>query len=680
MLDDLKFSNPADPQQWEEKAYNNRKDADRPVLVFDQTNQYIAQVVNDARQNKPAIKPLPVDSDADTKVAEILEGVIRHIEYVSRADIAYDTATECAARIGVGYIRVINKVVRPDTNEQEVVIVRVHDPLSVTVDPESTMPDASDACWFAIETVMSKEDFRSQYPRAEEVSYDGEAWNADENSIKILEYFEVVENKQAMVTYLDPAKGDWVDGTPDDLKIAQQAHQWINGDGAQVDILNEWEKTERKITWVKMSGAEILEQSEFPSQYLPIAQVTGYETWIEGDRYYCGMVRRMRDAQQSYNYERTAYIESVALQPSSPFIAPAAAIAGYEGYWENANTTRKAILPYNHVDGDNNPLPPPVRVSPPGMPAAYVQGSQMALADIQASIGMYRANLGAPSNETSGKAITARKIEGDTANYHYIDNLNRAIEQLGRIVVDMIPHIYDSKRIARIIGLDGTHDFVTIDPQAPQAYSKDEQGKVTINPNVGCYDVRIVAGPSYTTMRQEAAAGLSQVLQANPGLTPVIGPMWAQMQDWPDADRVAKALTAMAPPQVQDILKGNEDGQSPEMRAFAAETKQHMDKMQAIIQQQQQQMAELQAKAQEAEESQQIEWYKAETDRLKSLQPAATAIDPQMIAAIVQQTMMQMLQMQPAQGQIPPEPQEYQPPAIMPTEQPPSGGFFMPEE
>lgn len=679
--EDLLFSNPAEPDQWS-SATKAERGANRPCLVFDQTNQYIAQVVNDSRQNKPSIKPLPVDNKADPKVAEVLEGVMRHIEYTSRAEIAYDTAIDNSTRVGLGGFYVTCKITDEAMNEQEPVIKRVPDVLALVLDPDFCEPDGSDLRWAAIESFMSVDAFKQAWPDAEPVDFSPSKstmvtpWFGDK-VVRICDYWELVESKVEMWVVSTPAGEEHV-SRADAERIAEAS-------GIMPPIVREYTSTERKVMSYKVCGSGVLEQSTFPSQYIPVVPVIGCETWIDGKRHLSGMVRRMMDAQRAYNYERTAYIEAVALQPSAPYIAAWESIADHQEAWRKANTTKAAYLPYDHLDEQGQPIPPPTRQQPPVLPAAFVQGSQMALADIQASVGMYRANLGAPSNETSGKAITARKIEGDTANYHYIDNLNRSIEQLGRIVIDMISRLFDSARIARIIGSDGKNSFVRVDPSMDGAYHKDENGNTYINPQVGRYDVRVVAGPSYTTMRQEAAAGLSQVLQANPALTPVIGPMWARMQDWPEADKVAQALTAMAPPQVQGVLKG-EDGPSPEVQALIQQAQQHATEMQTIIQQQQQQIAELQAKQAEAEENQQIEWYKAETERLKSLQPAATAIDPQMIAAVVQQVMAQMLMTTPPQEAGPVEQGEYEPapepPEMAQNEftQPPSGGFLLPEE
>lgn len=640
MIDDLEFSNPANPDQWDRIAKAAR--SNRPCLVFDQTNQYIAQVVNDARQNKPGIKPIPVDNNADPKVAEALEGIIRHIEYVSRAGIAYDTAAEYAARIGLGGFMVLPKIMRPETNQQEIAIRRIHDPLSMILDPDSTEPDGSDLRWAAIEYTMPREEFEEEWPKAKISGFDASdaPWFSDK-TIRVCDYFEVVETES-------PRK---VVTTPDGEEMHLDADEYNSitaSTGIAAPITREYKAVERTVRWLKLSGAEVLEESTFPSQYIPVVPVTGYELWVKGKRHLCGMVRRMRDAQQAYNYERTAYIESVALQPSAPYIAAYEAIEGHEDAWRQANTAKAAFLPFNHVDEQGNPIPRPQREQPPVLPTAFVQGGMAALNDIQAAIGMYRANLGAPSNETSGRAITARQREGDTANFHYQDNLNRSIEQLGRIIVDMIPRVYDSARIARLMSSDGSHKFVTINPEQAEAYIKDEQGNVSINPSIGSYDVRIVSGPSYTTLRQEASEGLGNILQANPSLTPIIGPMWAKMQDWPEADKVAKALTAMAPPQVQQILNGEDSEQiPPHAMQMLSEAKQHFDGLMQQLQQCEQALAEAQQAAQDAagktaaeHEKNQIEWYKAETQRLAALKPEG--VQPEAVAQIVVQLLADM--------------------------------------
>ncbi len=585
MREDLDFSNPADPQQWDKAVLELRKG--RPCLRFDRTNQFIAQVVNAARQNKPSITVLPVDSKADPEVAEKLNGIIRHIEYTSRASIAYDTAIEYAARIGLGWLRVVPEIVRPETNEQEIRIKRIHDPLSVYLDPNSTEPDGSDAMWALVETTLTKKAFERLYPKAKVESWQSDGWFS-EDSVRICEHLYITETTQnRIVTDLGPMTEDeyW--------QVAQQT-------GIKPQVVSTFEAIQRSVKWCKVSGAEILEETDFPSQFLPVVPVLGYELWSEGKRHLCGMVRRLMDGQRAYNYERSAFIEAVALQPKAPFLVPGRAIEGYEDQWGKLNVGNPAYVTYNDVDPDSGtPVNPPSRLGPPAFPAAFAQGGEMASRDMEAALGMFDANLGNQGTAVSGRAKLADQNRGDLANFHYVDNLSRSIEQLGRVVVDMIPRIYDTARIARIMGEDGSPDFVSIDPEMPQPARLEGRKVVAINPNVGAYDVRVKSGPSYPSLRAETAEQLSNIFQAAPQMIPVLGDVWVGMQDWPEADKIAKRLKAMLPPQIQELE--NEDAElPPEAVMQLQQMSQQLQQMQQALEQAGQEAMQARAEAEAA--------------------------------------------------------------------------------
>jgi hypothetical protein len=573
MREDLRFSNPADPQQWTDTARDYRKG--RPCMTFDRTNQFIAQVVNDARQNKPAIHCLPVDSQGDPAVAEKMNGIIRHIEYTSRAGIAYDTAIEYAARVGLGWLRVVPEIIRPETNEQEIKIKRIHDPMSVLLEAGWTEPDGSDALCGFVETTLSNKAFERQYPKAKREAWDAGGWFSEETT-RICEYFYVEEEKENRIV---------VDMNGQRTTLSEDEYwQAAAQMGMKPPMVETFMAKKRKVMWQKMTGCEVLEETEFPSQFLPIVPVIGYELWVEGKRYLCGMTRRLMDGQRAYNYERSAFVEAVALQPKAPFMAASEAIEGHEDEWKKLNTGNPSYLPFNARDDNGEALPTPQRQMPPAFPAAFAQGGQIASQDMEASIGMHKANLGQQGNETSGRAIRARQQEGDTANFHYIDNLSRSIEQLGRIVVDMIPRIYDTPRQARIVGEDGEQSFVQVNPDMPQAVAKQGKKVVAINPGVGAYDVRVKAGPSYTTMRQESAEQLSQILQGSPQLMPILGDVWVRMQDWPEGEKVAQRLKTMLPPQIQQMEAEDGPEVPPQMMAQIQGQEQKIQELQQALQ------------------------------------------------------------------------------------------------
>ncbi len=571
MREDLRFSDPSDPQQWDDSAKEARKG--RPCLTFDRTNQFIAQVVNSARQSKPSIHCMPADSKADIAVAEKLNGVIRHIEYVSRAGITYDTAIEYAARIGLGWIRVVPEIMRPETNEQEIRIKRVHDPLSCYLEAGWAEPDGSDAMHGFVECMYTAENFKRMWPKAQADSWErsslAASWGNDKE-VRVCEYFVINETKKNRIQIQFEGQS---------LTVSEDEYWQLRSQTGMEIPATTFEAKVRTTKWYKLSGFEVLDETDFPSQYLPLIPVIGHEIWIDGKRHLCGMTRRLMDSQRAYNYERSAFIEAVAMQPKAPFIVPFEAMEGHEGAWSSLNSGNPASLPYNHVDEQGNPIPAPQRQMPPSFPAAFAQGGQIATQDMNSAVGMFPPSLGAPGAAVSGRAKREDKVAGDTANFHYSDNRDRSIEQLGRVVVDMIPRIYDTPRQARIVGEDGKQEFVQVDPSMGQAVKKQGKKVVSINPGVGAYDVRVKTGPAYTTLREESAEQLANMMQVAPNLMPILGDLWVGLQDWPEAEVAKKRLAAMLPPEIQQMEQ--EDGEEipPQVKAQIQQLQQQVQEL-----------------------------------------------------------------------------------------------------
>jgi hypothetical protein len=649
MREDLRFSNPSDPQQWPQEALDARKG--RVCLTLDRTNQYIVQIVNEARKGRPGITTMPADSKGDIEVAKRLDGIIRHIEYRSRAAIAYDTAIEHAARCGLGWVRVVPEVVRPETNHQEVTIKRVHDPLSIVLDPDSTEPDGSDARFGFAETMMSKRAFKAAFPKASEASWQGDAasnrW-ATEDGILVCEYQVVEEAKKNHIVIGSP-EGDEIDLTEDDY------HELSQAIGYQPPVIRTFMGVERSVKWCKLNGNEVLEETTFPAKFIGFVPVVGFELWVDGERDLCGLTRRMMEAQRAYNYERSALVEAVALQPKAPVMVPIDAVIGHEKHWDQLNTGAPARLPYNHVGEDGNPIPPPTRLAPPTFPVAFAQGGQLALADLEGALGMFQSNLGAPNNSSSGKQERERKEQGATATFHFVDNLSRSIEQVGRIVVDMIPNLYDTKRQARILGIDGKNDQVDIDPSGPAI--KKQGGKVvSINPAAGSYDVRVVAGTNYTTQRAEAAERIAEILQASPMVAPALLPALIKLQDWPEAEKISRMLLAMAPPEVQQIANEGEDGEEPmppQAQAAIRQLEQQAQQMGQMLDAGEQELQRLTAENEQLKADKSIEAQRLQLDQQGAQIEAQKAQADAAIRAYEAQTERLVAEREPAEGEQP---------------------------
>lgn len=574
-LEDIRFAKLG--EQWPAEIIKARQIEKRPCLTINKMPAFIRQVVNDARLNKPSIKVRPVDSSGDPETAEIINGLIRNIEYTSNADVAYDTAIECAVTGGFGYIRVGLDYAYDDSFDMDLTIERMINPFAVYGDPNSTAADGSD--WdvaFVIDR-LPKADFRRKYKGKAEIDFDSSAWKdagsdwIDEETVTIAEWWQREEVERVIVKMSDGRvfSQEQLDGD-EDLQLALQA-------GA-IQIEDTRKAKTHKITQTIMSGVDVLETNDWPGRFIPIVPVYGDEFTVEGKRYFRSLINQAKDAQRMFNYWRTTSTELVALAPRVPWIGRKGTFDSDER-WNSANTASHSYLEFD----TEMPQRQPLDVGPAG---GALQEALNAADDMKAIIGMYDASLGARSNETSGKAIMARQREGDVSTFHFIDNLSRAIRALGRILIDLIPHVYDGPRVVRIIGEDGKEDIREVN-QETQAKDKkgqpveDEMGQAVMamhDLTAGKYDLTVSSGPSFTTRREEAAAQMTEMIRSLPMSAPILGASLAKNMDWPGADEIAEKLEKMDPTNQPQI--------PPEMQA-------QMQQGQEMIQQLQQENAQL---------------------------------------------------------------------------------------
>lgn len=560
-LEDLRFYN---GEQWPNEIKQVRELAERPCLTINRLPQFTRRVTNEQRQNRPEIKVIATD-DATLETAEIIEGMIRQIQRTSDADVAYATACENQVVMGFGYIRVATDYCDAETFDQEIKIQEVKNPFSVYFDPHAVKPDFRDAEWCFVVEDITKETFSRLYPKAKMPGGSGigmssigdlpNGW-AVGDTVRVAEYFEVIQTPKKIYQLSD---GSTVDELPEYLRtetketlidenlesVETQATEQALG-FENLTIVNERETFERKIMWYKITGVEILEKREWLGKFIPIVPVIGSMVNVDGETTISGMVRNAKDTMRMYNYWATAQTEMIALAPKSPFIAAVGQIENLENIWRTANTTAHAVLPYNPVSIDGVVLGAPQRqaAEPPIQAMAHMM--QQAGEDLKNVTGIYDASLGQKSNETSGKAILARQQQGDTANYHFIDNLSRAMKHVGTIVLDLLPYIYDTPRVVGILHADGQEELVKIN----EIFGKG-QNKKKYDITTGKYDVAVITGPSYVTKRAAAAESMIAMTQANPAIWQIAGDIITKNMDWPGAEEIAERMKATLPPELQ---------------------------------------------------------------------------------------------------------------------------------
>jgi len=513
--------------QWDTAALTKRKAANRPVLTINRGPGFVRQLTGEVMQNPPGIKVLPAKDGATVEAAGIFNGLIRNIEQQSIARAAYTTAAANAAQAGIGGWRVVTQYSSDDTFDQDIRIKRINDPFQVLIDPLAQEPDKSDMRYGFVFQDLATEEYKKRYPNVPaeslptNVADQAMTWRTV-NTIKIAEYWYREPVKKTLQLHEDGSVSyaDDADAEPNASPVVQKREVVV-----------------QQVRTCLMSGAGILEgPTDWAGKYIPICVVVGEEIWSDGRAVRKGMIHDMRDPQRVYNYTRTAAVEAVAQQPKAPWILTADQASGYEDQWQNAGTENLAALIYK---GDPRANGPPKRAEPALASQGLDVQSQLAIGDLEGVTGIYKAGLGAPSNETSGRAIMARQQEGDTGTYHYIFNLGIAIQYCGKILVDLIPKIYDSTRIVRTLGEDGSAKMVEINKP-----DMDEKGmEIVLNDlSAGEYDVTVVTGPSFATKRAEATEFMTELLRGYPQLTDIAGDIIIKNMDVPGADEIAARI------------------------------------------------------------------------------------------------------------------------------------------
>ena len=615
MESDLRFNA---GEQWADDVRLERQSDNRPIITENRCPQFVRQVANDMRSNPPAIKVLPTSGGANKATADIMTGMVRNIEADGNTRRPYIIAGTSAARCGIGHFRILTDYVSPKSFEQKILIRPIDNPFAVVWDPTATATTREDADWCFVVEEMKAETFERTYPKATPVSFDNkdaEGWsarwlNASKDTIRVAEYWRKRYEPDTLCLYAD---GQSVFKSEKELVQQYKA--------AGIPVVDE-RPTERVVVeCIKTNGHEILEEAEeWPTPHIPIVCVPGEEYSVGEHRVRHSVIRFAKDSQVLHNYWLSTQVEHLALQPKAPYVATAKMVEKYQSIWKNANKKNYSVLVYD-VDKDAPGLKPQ-REMPPQSSSAFTEQIMRASDGMKATTGVYDAGLGAQGNETSGKAIQARDRQGDVSTFEFRDNLNAAVEYAGKILVSLIPVIYDTPRMVRILGEDGAENFAeinkpVIDPQTGQQSVENDL-------RMGEYDAQVSSGPSYTTRRQEASESMLQFVQTNPQAAQSVMDLVAKNMDWPGADEFAERLQKLLPP---NLMPETDDPEEQQQRAQAAE--------------QAQKQAQQQERAQNAEIS--------ETEA-KAAKTQAEAIQTQLETAMqsgqMQQIIQQAVQMQ----------------------------------
>lgn len=548
-LDDLRF---LVGDQWPQSTKQARDQANRPCLTINRLPAIKRQLVNEQRAQRPAIVVRPVGNGADVDSAEMLEGLIRHIEVQSDVEIADDTAFEHMVTGGRGYVEVCADYLPGKTFDQELYVKRVKNPFTCYCDPASVQPDESDAQWKFEICDYPKEEYRARFgdsdlaglPDFMSIGDNFPQWG-DSKTIRVAKYWVRVA-KDDVLYKLD--SGDVLTKTEYDLR-----HVGMSKGSEKLRIVAERPYCSYTATCYVINAIEILDEYIFPGKmgYIPLIPCLGEDFDVNGVRHLAGIIREAKDPQRSINYFRSYAAETIALAPKAPFI-------GWKGQfkdakWATANVVNYAYLEADTVTSEGTPAPSlPQRNSVEPPIQAVLALSQVIDGDLKAVTGIYEPSMGEPKGDQSGKAITSLQGQSQLTNLNFTDNLTRMKRHVGRVLLDAAPFIYDAPRIQRIINPDGSADMVIVHSGRTNAAERLKTPEISevYDLSMGSYDVIVDVGKDYKTRRNEAFEEQSELAAADRSgkIFEVAADIIIGNSDMPGAREIAKRMRKVMPP------------------------------------------------------------------------------------------------------------------------------------
>lgn len=570
-LEDLKF---AVGDQWDTAVRAKRAAARKPTLTINRIPAFVAQIVGNRRQNETTIKIQP-EGGGDISVARVREGLIRSIQKISRAELAYDKACESQVICGIGNFSVELDYENDDVFEQTIKVCQIPDPLAVVWDRMLTDPTGADAGHCFVVDGMPNAEFKRRWPWAApaDITVDlaiysdlrANGWVGIDD-VRVVSYWRICRHKRTLALMQDGSTLDITESTDKksptyEPQVAQQILSGIvqRKDGSP--IMREVQKPYAEM--YLCSGTDILEGPyRLPISRVPVFRVPGWEVNVGEYKHRWGLVRFLKDPQRLHNYWRSIIAEKIMQTPRAKWLAGKGAVQGVEKDYRNSHLSDDPLLTYDETSSGK-----PEIIAPASMEESLMSQAEFTAQDIKDVSNIHEANLGMPSNEVSGAAIMARQRVSDTGTILYHDNLNMAIEEAGKVINQLIPTVYDTPRIIKVLGEDGKQDLVAINNTA------EPHNDIT----AGKYEVSVATGASFQTKRIEAVQSMSSFINAAPQVAGYVMDLIAKNMDWPGADEFVRRIQFTLPPGMLDPKD-----MTPEMQQRAQQQGQQSQQQQQL--------------------------------------------------------------------------------------------------
>ncbi len=520
--------------QWE--PYWWEANQNKPRYTFDNVNPIVDQVASEIEQADFDIRVSPAGGNATKDIASTYDGLIRNIENISNAKQVYSQAARGMVTGGFDAWRVSQKFADDNSFDQDIVIEKIGNPVDrVWFDPAAELQDKSDSRYCFVLHPMAVDEYENRWPEGSGESVpddrEGDAYYDKAEAIVVGEFLYMESEDRELVMM---SNGQTHEVNEDFEKIVD--------DLAMIGVTEVRRRTRKvhKVCSRFFDNKDWLEDDhDTVFNRIPVIPVYGNYKIFEGKTLYWGVVEKLLDPQRVLNYAMSRSIEEGALAPRAKYWMTPTQAAGHEDQLGTLNTNSDPVQFFNP-----DPEFPAIPQQQGG--AQVNQGLSMIAQSMQgminATAGMFAANMGDNPNAQSGVAIQKLQNKGDNGTFKYSRSMEIAIAATGRLIKDAIPKVYDTARTIRVLREDDTYDMADLNQQVIDNATGEI---VTVNDlSVGSYDVICKAGPSFKNRQEETLEAITSLAQVDPSLMQIAGDLLLQNVNTPAANQIAERKRA----------------------------------------------------------------------------------------------------------------------------------------
>ena len=548
--------------QWSAAQRDQMNRLHKPILQENMLYDYVNKIVGQQRENTGELTVKSLIGQVSEDDIKLNEDFLRQICFNSKSRVAYQTAFADMVSGSFGAFRIVTDYEHPDSMNQIPKIVPIKDPEKTFYDCYAHDPTKCDGNYAGYFVTMSRKEFMKAhpeipYPQSFPVKPEIEAFNwGFRDYITIVEYYKkewydykmhrlndgrMVKDEEwkQIKDHINEIRGFIIDELGNEIEDMSVL-------GAPF-IEETITKKDCKIMMYKAIYGKIIEKKEFPGNQLPIIFAPGPSMLIDGEERLMSFVRFALDAQRFHNFVLVETAYAIQTSRREQFMGTPDNIAGHEEVWRNIANVQ-GLLPAK-PDPVTQQLP--IKLSPSEIPSTLMALLPQSAQTIQNILGYYEANRGKDSYEKSGIAIERQQSAGGMSVATFYDNLNRAIEQAGRVIMAIKPHLYDIERVIPLIDSSGKSYQKKINENMPGGIKNDMR--------FNKYDVILEAGPSSEIQKEKSFELMTDLCKIIPDFAPRVADKLVSLTNFDCTPTLIERAKTLVPPEIL----AKEEGKPP---------------------------------------------------------------------------------------------------------------------